>query len=98
MESKKQVYIAMSTDVLHEGHINIIKKGRELGEVTIGLLSDEAIATYKRLPLLDYESRKEIFENIKGVKRVVKQEKLDYTDNLRMYKPDILLTLIIFLI
>ncbi len=91
MENKKQVYIAMSTDVLHEGHINIIKKGRELGEVTIGLLSDEAIATYKRLPVLDYESRKEIFENIKGVSRVVKQDTLDYTNNLRTYKPDIVL-------
>lgn len=89
--NKKQVYIAMSTDVLHEGHINIIEKGRELGEVTIGLLSDEAIATYKRLPFLDYEARKRIFENIKGVTRVVKQDKLDYTDNLRMYKPDIVL-------
>ncbi len=88
---KKQVYIAMSTDVLHEGHINIIEKGRELGDVTIGLLSDEAIATYKRLPFLDYEARKKIFENIKGVSRVVKQDKLDYTDNLRMYKPDIVL-------
>ena len=91
MENKKQVYIAMSTDVLHEGHININKKGRELGEVTIGLLSDEAIATYKRLPVLDYESRKEIFENIKGVSRVVKQDTLDYTNNLRTYKPDIVL-------
>ena len=91
MENKKQVYIAMSTDVLHEGHINIIEKGRELGEVTIGLLSDEAIATYKRLPVLDYESRKRIFENIKGVSRVVKQDTLDYTNNLRTYKPDIVL-------
>ena len=90
-ENKKQVYIAMSTDVLHEGHINIIEKGRSLGEVTIGLLSDEAIATYKRLPLLDYESRKRIFENIKGVSRVVKQDTLDYTNNLREYKPDIVL-------
>lgn len=88
---KKQVYIAMSTDVLHEGHINIIKKGSELGDVTIGLLTDEAIATYKRVPLLDYNARKEIFENIKGVTKVVKQDKLDYTDNLRMYKPDIVL-------
>ena len=88
---KKQVYIAMSTDVLHEGHINIIKKESELGDVTIGLLTDEAIATYKRAPLLDYNARKKIFENIKGVTRVVKQDKLDYTDNLRMYKPDIVL-------
>ncbi len=88
---EKQVYIAMSTDVLHEGHINIINEGRKYGEVTIGLLSDEAIATYKRPPLLDYDSRKKIFENIKGVSRVVRQDELDYTKNLRMYKPDIVL-------
>ncbi len=88
---KKQVYIAMSTDVLHEGHINVIKEGSKLGDVTIGLLSDEAIATYKRVPFLDYNARKEIFENIKGVTRVVRQDTLDYTDNLRKYKPDIVL-------
>ena len=88
---RKQVYIAMSTDVLHEGHINIIKEGAKLGDVTIGLLTDEAIATYKRVPFLDYNARKEIFENIKGVTRVVKQDTLDYTENLRKYKPDIVL-------
>lgn len=86
---KKQVYIAMSTDVLHEGHINIIKEGAKLGEVTIGLLTDEAVATYKRLPLLDYDARKKIIENIKGVSRIVKQSELDYTKNLKKYKPDI---------
>lgn len=88
---KKQVYIAMSTDVLHEGHINIINEGAKLGEVTIGLLTDEAIATYKRLPLLDYNARKKIIENIKGVSKVVKQSELDYTKNLKKYKPDIVL-------
>ncbi len=88
---KKQVYIAMSTDVLHEGHINIINEGAKLGEVTIGLLTDEAIATYKRLPLLDYDARKKIIENIKGVSKVVKQSELDYTKNLKKYKPDIVL-------
>ena len=88
---KKQVYIAMSTDVLHEGHINIIQEGAKLGDVTIGLLTDEAIATYKRLPLLDYNARKKIFENIKGVSKIVKQSELDYTKNLKKYKPDIVL-------
>ncbi len=88
---EKQVYIAMSTDIIHEGHINIIKEGAKLGEVTIGLLSDEAIATYKRLPLLDYNSRKKIFENIKGVSHIMKQNELDYTKNLRKLKPDIVM-------
>lgn len=85
---RKKVYIAMSADVIHKGHINIIEEGAKYGDVIIGLLTDEAIATYKRLPLLNYESRKRIFENIKNVTDVVKQDTLDYTDNLRKIKPD----------
>lgn len=84
----KKVYISMSADVLHQGHINIINEGRKLGSVIIGLLTDEAIATYKRLPILSYEERKAIFENIKGVDEVVKQDTLDYTKNLKAIKPD----------
>ncbi len=84
----KKVYIAMSADFIHEGHINIIEKGAEYGDIIIGLLTDEAIATYKRVPLLNYETRKRIFENLKLVKEVVKQETLDYTENLRKIKPD----------
>lgn len=84
----KKVYIAMSADIVHYGHINIINKGAELGEVTIGLLTDEAIAAYKRLPLLSYDERKRIFENIKGVVSVIPQNSLDYTENLEKIKPD----------
>lgn len=84
----KKVYIAMSADIIHSGHISIINKGAKLGEVYIGLLTDEAIASYKRLPILDYDSRKKIFENIKGVKEVIPQKTLDYTDNLMALKPD----------
>lgn len=88
---KKKVYIAMSADVIHNGHINIINEGDKYGDVIIGLLTDEAIATYKRLPILDYETRKNIFENIKNVSSVVKQETLDYTTNLRKIKPEYVL-------
>ncbi len=84
----KKVYIAMSADFIHEGHINVIEQGAKYGDVIIGLLTDEAIATYKRVPLLNYESRKRIFENIKNIKEVVKQDKLDYTENLLKIKPD----------
>ncbi len=84
----KTVYIAMSADILHNGHINVIKEGARYGEVIIGLLSDEAIASYKRVPMLSYEERKNIFLEIKGVKDVVEQSTLDYTDNLLKYKPD----------
>lgn len=84
----KKVYIAMSADVIHQGHINIVNEGRKYGEVIIGLLTDEAIATYKRLPILSYEERKTIFENIKGVVEVVPQTTLEYTENLEKLKPD----------
>ena len=84
----KQVYVAMSADLVHPGHLNIIKKGAELGEVTVGLLTDAAIASYKRLPYMKFEQRKEVVESIKGVDQVVAQETLDYVPNLRKYRPD----------
>lgn len=83
-----KVYSAFSCDVIHEGVINIINKASELGELTVGLLSDEAIATYKRVPLLNFEARKVVFENLKGVSDVIKQETLSYKDNLYKIKPD----------
>ncbi|MGM0607781.1 MAG: phosphoenolpyruvate mutase [Candidatus Muiribacteriota bacterium] len=84
----KKVYVAMSADIIHNGHINIIKKAAELGEVIVGVLTDEVIADYKRLPLLPFEQRKTIIENIKGVSKVVAQNTLDYEENLRKIKPD----------
>lgn len=84
----KKVYVGMGTDIIHHGHINIIEKARELGEVTVGLLSDEAVTKYSRMPFLEYEERKQILENIKGVDKVILQKELDYEDNLRLVKPD----------
>ena len=78
----------MSADLVHPGHLNIISKGASLGSVVIGLLTDEAIASYKRVPYLSFDQRKQIVENIKGVDRVVAQHTLDYEENLRMLKPD----------
>jgi phosphoenolpyruvate phosphomutase len=78
----------MSADLVHPGHLNIIAKARELGDVTVGLLTDAAIASYKRLPYMTYEQRKVIVENLQGVTRVVPQETLDYEPNLRSYRPD----------
>ena len=76
----KKVYIAIGADILHPGHINVINKGAEYGKVIVGLLSDEAIASYKRIPIYPFEVRKSIFSNLKNVSEVVKQETLDYTD------------------
>ena len=84
----KSVYVGMSADLLHPGHTNIIKTARDLGDVVVGLLTDEAIASYKRVPFMSYEQRKEVIENIKGVVRVVPQTTLDYVSNLESLKPD----------
>ncbi len=85
---KKTVYVGMSADMIHPGHLNIIKEACKLGSVTVGVLTDAAIASYKRLPYLNYEQRSEIVSNIKGVDRVVPQTTLDYVPNLLIYKPD----------
>ena len=84
----KIVYIGMSADLIHQGHLNIIAEGRKLGKVIIGLLTDEAIASYKRLPLIAFDERKLIVENMKGVEKVVSQSTLDYVPNLKEIKPD----------
>jgi phosphoenolpyruvate phosphomutase len=83
------VYVGMSADLVHPGHLNVIARARELGEVTIGLLTDAAIASYKRLPLMTFEQRRIVVENLQGVARVVPQETLDYEPNLRRYRPDV---------
>ena len=84
----KTVYIAIAADFLHEGHLNIIKTGASYGDLMVGVLTDAAIASYKRLPYMPFESRKTIVESIKGVKCVVSQESKDYEENIRKYKPD----------
>ena len=84
----KSVYVGMSADLVHPGHINIIKHASELGDVTIGLLTDSAIASYKRVPFMKWEQRADVVGSIKGVVRVVPQHTLDYEPNLRTYKPD----------
>lgn len=86
--SKKLVYVPMAVDIIHPGHINIVKVASELGEVMVGLFTDEAISSYKKPPIMKYEDRKIVIENVKGVSRVVPQLTKDYEDNLRKYKPE----------
>src|SRR5262245_52918698 len=81
------VYVAMAADPVHSGHINVIAEAAKLGDVVIGLLTDEAIASYKRLTYLTYEQRKAVVESIRLVTRVVPQTTLDYTHNLRQLQP-----------
>lgn len=84
----KTVYLSFSTDILHSGHITLINKAAQYGKVIIGLLTDEVVSTYKRLPLLPFEERKMMFENLESVSEVVAQNTLSYKDNLQKYKPD----------
>ena len=84
----KTVYMSFSTDMVHSGHIEIIKKATQLGRLTIGVLTDEAVMSYKHFPLLPFEERKAMFENIKGVEKVVAQTTLSYKENLELLKPD----------
>ena len=58
MSKKKIVYIGLAADILHEGHINILKTASKLGTVIVGLLTDTAIASYKKLPFLNFNQRK----------------------------------------
>ena len=84
----KTVYVAMSADIIHPGHLNIIHEASKLGDVTVGVLTDAAIASYKRLPYMNYEQRAAVVAALKGVTHVMPQEQLDYIPNLRKLKPD----------
>ena len=81
------VYMCFSTDMIHSGHIAIIKKAAKLGKLIIGVLSDEAVASFKRYPLLPFEERKTLVENINGVSAVIEQKQLSYAENIRLLKP-----------
>lgn len=84
----KRVYVAMSADIIHPGHLNIIKEAAKLGDVTVGVLTDAAIASYKRLPYMNFEQRAAVVRALKGVTEVIPQEQLDYIPNLLKIKPD----------
>ena len=87
MKIKKLVYVGLSVDIIHEGHINILKIASRYGDVIVGLLTDEAIASYKNIPYLNYNRRKIIVQNIKYVKKVIPQKTLSYVPNLNLLKP-----------
>ena len=85
---KKTAYVGIAGDILHEGHINILKKASKYGEVIVGLLTDKAIASYKRIPFLNYKNRELILKNLRFVNKVIPQNTLDYTENLKKIMPD----------
>lgn len=87
-DREKIVYMCFSTDIIHSGHIAIIDKAAKLGRLIIGILSDEAIASYKRFPLLPFEERKNIISHISAVSEVIEQRQLSYVENIKTIKPD----------
>tara|TARA_B100000029_G_scaffold509958_1_gene600338 strand:- start:17582 stop:18889 length:1308 start_codon:yes stop_codon:yes gene_type:complete len=91
MKKNKTVYIALTADSLHHGHMNLIEKARKYGDIIIGLLTDKAVAEHKRLPYLNYEQRKRILINFKGVSKIVPQKEWDYSHNLKKIRPDYLI-------
>ena len=88
LSTNKIVYVPMAGDYIHIGHINIIKEAKKHGRVVIGLMTDEAIASYKRVPLSTYNERKEILENIEGISEVIPEKSFDFIDNIKKLKPD----------
>lgn len=86
--ANKKVYVGMSADIIHPGHLNIIHEAQKLGDVIVGVLTDAAIASYKRLPYLNYDQRSLVVKNLKGVSEVIPQTTLDYRPNLEKIKPD----------
>ncbi|UTC68234.1 MULTISPECIES: phosphoenolpyruvate mutase [unclassified Treponema] len=88
---EKTIYLGLTGDIIHPGIINIINEGAKHGHLIIGLLTDSAIVSHKRLPYLTYEQRKQVVENIKGVSEVVPQEDWSYVPNLKKIRPDFII-------
>jgi len=87
---KCDVYVSMVGDLFHIGHLNILKYASRLGVITVGLLTDEAVETYKRTPIVSYENRKTIVSAIRYVDSVVPQETHSYKPNILKYRPRVL--------
>jgi phosphoenolpyruvate mutase len=84
----KKVYVGMVAEIVHSGHVNLLLEASKLGEVTVGLLTDRAVSEYKEIPVVSFEDRKNVLLAISYVKEVIEQHTLDYSENLRLLKPD----------
>jgi len=91
VKKTKKVYIAMTADVIHHGHMNLIEKARKYGNIIVGLLTDSAVAEYKRLPYLNYKQREKILKNFQGVTKVMPQKEWDYSKNIKKIRPDFMI-------
>ncbi len=84
----KTVYTCFTTDVIHEGHLNIIRQAQKYGEVTVGVLTDEAMIRFDRFPTISFEERLALVRGLEGVSRVVVQDAILYDDIIRQFHPD----------
>jgi phosphoenolpyruvate phosphomutase len=84
----KTIYVPLAVDILHSAHINILKKAKKYGKVIVGLLTDSAIAEYKKFPLINYKERYRTLEGIKYIDQIVEQKNWDYSENIKKYKPN----------
>lgn len=85
---RKTVYSCFCTDVIHEGHLNIVREAQKYGDVVIGVLSDEAMIRFNRFPTISFEERMGLVEKIEGVSRVVVQKNILYDEIVRELRPD----------
>lgn len=84
----KKVYTCFTTDVIHEGHLNIINEAKKYGELTVGVMTDEALVRFDRFPTISFEERFEMIKNIPGVDHVVVQREVDYDEVINALHPD----------
>ena len=84
----KTVYTCFCTDVIHEGHLNIINEAKKLGKVIVGCLSDEALIRYNKFPTISQKGRVELYKGLEGVEEVVIQNDMLYNDVIADIKPD----------
>lgn len=88
MENNKKVYACFCTDVIHEGHINIVNEAKKYGKIIIGVLSDEALIRYNRFPTVSLETRIKLCKSIEGVEKVIVQNEMQYDDVIGLIRPD----------
>ncbi len=87
-QTMKVVYTCFCTDVIHEGHLNIINEARKLGGVVVGVLADAASIKYNRFPTISLEERVKLVEGIPGVSKVIVQEEIMYDGVFTEIHPD----------
>ena len=85
---KPYVFIPMAADLLHHGHIRILKRASKYGTTIIGLMTDQGISSYKEKPILNFKQRKEIISEIKCVDFIVPLDGLLYLEMVNILKPD----------